>query len=1082
MDQKENPNPTFAIPTKSSVLASESTNRSNSRKNNGSAAKAANPRRRRNEQISQQDPSEATVESSTVPQQRTTTQPQQATAFFRAKPSLRSKHHNAKKASALSSSTQNDISSVSNSSQPPANNRFTEHISHESASNSIHSEDTDTKTTKLKTSKARKSKEKQPENMSNVASTSDADVPLPTHQRHDQKPQVPPVIYEPYFSPPEVEKQIAAGTLLRGVLRVNPKNNTDAYVSLDTTPNENFLRLYPQLESFDVGSDNDIYICGEGCRNRAISGDVVAVSILNDSAADKVHKQNRSVDDKRIDRIKENRRKRLEKMATKIHESTNNNRSQISPAGSNFNGSIEPTTKPSKRIYGTVAAVLSHNNDRSFTGNLLNNPPAIATKRYPIFISSLEKPVLWFKPLDTALPFMVVPLNSVPKASQNEDSKQLCKVRMGRWGTRDPYPTATFIKYLGQRGSIGIETSLILEENGVCTEPFASDVLDCLPETPWRIPNKELKDRTDLREKCIFTIDPSSARDLDDAVSCSRLPNGNILVGVHIADVSFFVRPQTALDRQARQRATTTYMVQKAYPMLPSILCEDLCSLNPGVDRLAFSVMWEMEAKTATVLSTWFGRTIINSACKLSYDDAQNVIDGNHIASYLPCYETFKGKVKPASSKRKAQIESSIMWFYRLSKIMRKRRFGSGALSLNSVKLSFELDGSGEPIDCWPYVIKDSNRLIEEFMLLANMSVAARIEATFPDASLLRRHSPPLQNRLDEVCKQLELSGVRILNGSASDIQESLNNIKDPNTRFTVEEMLTGPMQRAVYFSTHAIGDKAGYRHFALNVPLYTHFTSPIRRYADIIVHRTLEASLAMSGNHVSTDHPLLPQYYSPFFPKTPADGSLTTSIKSAKSMLIPKPKEIAEIAHQCNLRKDAAKKAQDASSKLFLAHYLTSMASKLSTPGIISLGVVTKTNQEKFTITVPAFGIDGTIYMDRLADRRNQIVSIDSRQWGLRLWTVESATVTLIWEANSADNKPELELNSSNAVSALSDALSALVIDNHGHGTVQFGHATKSECYTQKLKIFDKVTVCMLPVNTPPDISIKLVMPSIYK
>ncbi|KAJ2810821.1 hypothetical protein GGI24_006941, partial [Coemansia furcata] len=333
---------------------------------------------------------------------------------------------------------------------------------------------------------------------------------------------------------------------------------------------------------------------------------------------------------------------------------------------------------------------------------------------------------------------------------------------MGVWHTCDPLPTASFIKVLGERGSIDIETTLILEENAVCYEPFTPNVLRCLPKVPWRIPDKELKWRTDLRADCIFTIDPPTARDLDDAVSCTILPNGNVLIGVHIADVSYFVRPQTALDKQARLRATTTYMVQKAIPMLPSVLCEDLCSLNPGVDRLAFSVMWEMDPETAVVRSTWFGRTIINSACKLSYDDAQSVIEGNRLGSDIACLEYINGANKPATIRRRTQIESSIRWFFKLSKVMRTRRFACGALSLSNVKLSFDLDSSGAPVDCRPYVIKDSNRLIEEFMLLANMSVAARIEATFPNASLLRRHSPPLQRRLDETCQQLSNAGIDI--------------------------------------------------------------------------------------------------------------------------------------------------------------------------------------------------------------------------------------------------------------------------------------------------------------------------------
>ncbi|KAJ2579303.1 hypothetical protein GGH95_003176, partial [Coemansia sp. RSA 1836] len=696
--------------------------------------------------------------------------------------------------------------------------------------------------------------------------------------------------------------------------------------------------------------------------------------------------------------------------------------SDTAASGSNGSRGSEGSERRIPDIFGMVVAILARNEDRRFTGTLNAEPP-MSLRKYTLYLQSLKHPMMWFKPLNNALPFMAVPLSGVPAAMRHCKHKSLCTVRMGAWLTCDPVPAASFIKDLGKRGSIDVETTLILEENAVCYDPFTPNVLKCLPRVPWHIPDRELQCRTDLRPDCIFTIDPPTARDLDDAVSCTLLPNGNALVGVHIADVSFFVRPQSALDKQARLRATTTYMVQKAIPMLPPMLCEDLCSLNPGVDRLAFSVMWEMDSETASVRSTWFGRTIINSACKLAYDDAQSVIDGNHLGSDIACFEHVNGSNKPASARRRTQVESSIRWFFKLSKIMRKRRFDSGALSLSNVKLGFALDDAGAPIDCRPYAIKDSNRLIEEFMLLANMSVAARIEATFPDASLLRRHSPPLQRRLDDTCQQLHNAGIDIVPGSSRDIQHSLDQIEDPDTRLTVESLLTAPMQRAAYFSTHSIADRAGYRHYALNVPLYTHFTSPIRRYADIIVHRTLEASLAAFGNHVAGDHPLLPRFYSPFFPMTPAMGSLTVSAKNASLSLIPDSKSIADIAHQCNLRKNAAKSAQDASSKLFLVNYLAQKAVQLDAPGVVSLGVVTKIKPDGFVLTVPMFGIESLIYMDRLADKHSQVLSMDGRTWKLCLWSVDTASITLVWEARPV----------ANAADELAGSMSALIIDEGG-------------------------------------------------
>ncbi|KAJ2685115.1 hypothetical protein IWW39_004484 [Coemansia spiralis] len=872
-------------------------------------------------------------------------------------------------------------------------------------------------------------------------------------------------LYEAYYEPNVVRRLIEAGQLVRGVVRLNPKNRADAYVSLDETPSHNARRLYPALLDYDVGGGDDIYLCGEASRNRAIFGDVVAVRILPKKAARNLYRENCAPNDRRMSRLREERKARLEAMADQVASE-----SDTSALESNCSGGSASSERRIPEVFGTVVAILARNEDRCFTGTLSADLP-MSVRKHTLFLRLLDNPVMWFKPINSALPFMTVPLRDIPTEVRRHKIKQHCTVRMGAWHSCDPLPSASFVRALDERGSIDAETTLILEENAVCYDPFTPNVLRCLPKLPWRIPERELRCRTDLRGDCIFTIDPPTARDLDDAVSCTPLPNGNVLIGVHIADVSFFVRPQTALDKQARQRATTTYMVQKAIPMLPSILCEDLCSLNPGVDRLAFSVMWEMDPESATVRSTWFGRTIINSACKLAYDDAQSVIEGNRLGSGIECFEFTNGSNKPASARRRTQIESSIRWFFKLSKVMRKRRFDSGALSLSSVKLSFNLDSLGAPVSCQPYAIKDSNRLIEEFMLLANMSVAARIEATFPDASLLRRHSPPLQRRLDETCQQLGNAGIDIVPGSARDIQHSLEQIEDPDIRFTVESLLTGPMQRAAYFSTHSIADRSGYQHYALNVPLYTHFTSPIRRYADIIVHRTLEASLAAFGNHVIGDHPLLPALYSPYFPRTLADGSLTVSGKDAQSLLIPNSKTIADIAHQCNLRKDAAKKAQDASSKLFLVNYLAQKAAQFDTPGVVSLAIVTKIKADGFVLTVPMFGIESLIYMDRLADKNSQVQSLDGRTWKLCLWSVDASSITLIWEASSHAND----------VDDLASNMSALIIDEGGQFAVNIPCAASQERFTQTLAIFDKMSVCVVPNLTPPDLLVKLAMPSIH-
>ncbi|KAJ1730884.1 hypothetical protein LPJ61_002797, partial [Coemansia biformis] len=720
-------------------------------------------------------------------------------------------------------------------------------------------------------------------------------------------------------------------------------------------------------------------------------------------------------------------------------------------------------------LFGTVAAVIMRSTDRTYAGSLSAMPPA-QLRKHGLFLERAGRDVLWFQPLSTDVPIMALPLVGVPAALRGCRRGNYCTVRMAAWPAAEPVPRAEFVAELGERSGIEAETLLILAEHSVCTEPPAPDVVRCLPSIPWRIPPADLARRTDLRSWCIFTIDPSTARDLDDAVSCRLLPGGTLLIGVHIADVAYFVRPGTALDRQAQARATTTYMVQRAYPMLPAVLCEDLCSLSPGTDRFAFSVMWEMDPASGDVLSTWFGRTVISSACKLSYDDAQSVIEGRGLPSAAACIERAAVKAGPH---RRGEIEAAVLQLDTLARKLRRRRFDAGALSLNNVKLTFELDAAGVPVACQQYPIRDSNRLIEEFMLLANMSVAARVEASFPDAALLRRHPPPLQRRLDEVCKRLKLAGVDIDAGSPGDISRSLGRIDSANARHTVEEMLTGPMQRASYFATSAIGDKDEYHHYALNVPLYTHFTSPIRRYADIVVHRALEASLAVHGNHITNNHPLLPAYVSPHFPTTSPEGSLTTSASAARSLLVPGPEALAAIAHQCNQRKGAAKAAQEASTLLFLAHYLAAMAKRTDTPGIITPGVVTNIGDNGITFATPHLGVSGTVYMDRMADVAGQVVSTDGRTWRLSLWSVGEAGLQLVWRVTpppASSGTSGADAGDAAAVARLAGRLSEMAVGGTG------GAAT--ETVTQTLRVFSAITVCVIAEHTPPSLAMRLAMP----
>ncbi|KAI3629638.1 hypothetical protein MIR68_011073 [Amoeboaphelidium protococcarum] len=529
-----------------------------------------------------------------------------------------------------------------------------------------------------------------------------------------------------------------------------------------------------------------------------------------------------------------------------------------------------------------------------------------------------------FKPSDNNCPLFTVRTEKIPQDYFTNIEKykdQLCIVRLVQWKESSTSPLAEFVKFIGHLGEVKAESTAILENHNINVRDFSSEVLKCLPSLPFVIPEEEIEGRRDLRLKRVFTIDPETAKDLDDAVSCETLSDGNLLVGVHIADVSHFIQPDSALDREAQNRATTTYMVDRAYPMLPSVLCEDLCSLNPHVERLTFSVMWTM-TRDAQIVDTWFGKSIIRSCAKLSYEKAQNIIDGQSWADATLSYPVEGGE------QMQHAIMNDVKIFHKLSLILRRRRFDRGALTINQPKLTFRLDQDKNPVDCHVYQLKDSNRLIEEFMLLANMSVAHKISETYPNASLLRCHPPPNGRTMKEFMKFADKMQVSITASSAGDLQKSIQGISDPEKRAIFQLLAIKPMQRAIYFSTGQFADnRERLRHYALSCDLYTHFTSPIRRYADVVVHRQLMAAISDAQKPPIT------------------------------------PNQVEQAAKCCNVKKEDARESQDDSLKLYLCVYLKNLSDEIGT--VIEDAVVMDIGDHSIDVFVPKYAFNRKVYIE---------------------------------------------------------------------------------------------------------------------
>uniref|UniRef100_A0A8C9VK60 DIS3-like exonuclease 2 n=1 Tax=Scleropages formosus TaxID=113540 RepID=A0A8C9VK60_SCLFO len=560
-----------------------------------------------------------------------------------------------------------------------------------------------------------------------------------------------------------------------------------------------------------------------------------------------------------------------------------------------------------------------------------------------------DKNFAMFSPMDHRVPRVNVPLADCPEdfpTRPGDYTNTLFVCRITDWPDDSTFAEGQLLKSLGMAGEIEPETEGILTDYDVDFSDFSDEVLQCLPQDlPWIISPEELLKRRDLREECIFTIDPSTARDLDDALSCRLLPDGNFEVGVHIADVSYFVQEGSALDLIASRRATSVYLVQKVIPMLPRLLCEELCSLNPMTDRLTFSVIWKLTPE-GKILSEWFGRSMIRSCVKLSYDHAQSMIDSPDTL--------LDPKVLPPCDPKHPvdEIHRAVVDLHRLAQKLRAQRFQGGALRLDQLKLAFTLDReTGMPQGCYIYQYRDSNKLVEEFMLLANMAVAHQVYRSFPQQALLRRHPPPQAKLVDDLMEFCDQMGLNLDFSSAGALHRSLHETLGMDEyssarKEVLTHMCSRPMQMAVYYCTGVLKEEALFRHYALNVPFYTHFTSPIRRYADVLVHRLLATSLG--------------EY------------------------------DIQKQASHCNDKKTASKRVQELSCELFFSVFVKECG-PLESEAMV-MGVL----DQSFDVLVLRYGVQKRIYCNALKGLENfHFTKVGKKP-----------ELTLVWAPDDSDSR----------------------------------------------------------------------------
>ena len=420
-----------------------------------------------------------------------------------------------------------------------------------------------------------------------------------------------------------------------------------------------------------------------------------------------------------------------------------------------------------------------------------------------------------------------VPLNKTFKA---EDGDKVL-VLLEDWPEKQDSPTGKVIKVLGKPGDHNTEIHSILAEYGLPYE-FPHEVEDYANKLDTSIQPEEIKKRRDMREVLTFTIDPKDAKDFDDALSFQVLKNGNYEVGIHIADVSHYVKEGTILDDEAYERATSVYLVDRVVPMLPEVLSNNACSLRPHEEKYTFSAVFELNDK-AELKNQWFGRTVTYSDARFAYEEAQSIIETK--SNEIPKEVSLTGK----TYKTDQAIADATLKLDELAKIMRKKRMKNGAISFDKVEVKFNLDETNNPVGVFFKTSKDANKLIEEFMLLANKKVAEFIGKQSPKKTFVYRvHDEPndeklaaLQNIVGRFGYKLNFQDRKTTTASLNKLLHDVNGKKEQNL---VDTLAIRSMSKAEY-TTHNIG------HYGLAFDYYSHFTSPIRRYPDVMAHRLLQ-------------------------------------------------------------------------------------------------------------------------------------------------------------------------------------------------------------------------------------------------
>lgn len=793
-------------------------------------------------------------------------------------------------------------------------------------------------------------------------------------------------LFTPYLPQASLPALIGDGQLVSGILRVNKKNRSDAYV---TTP--------------DGLLDADIFICGSKDRNRALEGDLVAIELLD---VDEVWGQKRE---------KEEKKKRKDITDTRSgstnqgnQNSGNNDDSTPAEGGLRRRGSLRqrPTQKKNddvevegqslllveeeeindeqKPLYaGHVVAVIERVAGQMFSGTLgLLRPSSQATKEKQEAERAArdggnsrpdnrqqEKPkIVWFKPTDKRVPLIAIPTEQAPRdfVEKHQDyADRIFVACIKRWPITSLHPFGTLVEQLGRMGDLKVETDALLRDNNFLSDEFSEAVLRSVGLQDWSLAKEDevaIAARRDYRDERTFTIDFNGGAELGNAVHVKSRPDGKIDIGVHVADIAHFVKPNSLVDREAKKRGTSVQLIDRFCALLPPKLSTEVCSLTPRQERLTVSVVFTVNPQNGSVAEgdSWVGRSIIKSAGKVSLKDIDNAL------------------TDPSTYTNPAVPVNTIQILNAVAQKFRESRLGAGGEPIAPLRLLQQLDDENNPVQNNLFDFTPAQELVEELMHKANAYVAQRLAEGLPEKALLRRQAAPNPRRLQTFVERMTALGYDIDSSGSGALQNSLFKVDDPELRKGMETVLLKSMQRGKYFITGKT-PKALWPNYALNVPLYTHFTSPTRRYADIMVHRQLEAVLSEGQIEYNDD--------------------LETLVKTVES---------------CNTKKDSAQNAQDQSIHIESCRIMDKKRQEAN-GDLVAEGIVLCVYESAFDVLIPEWGFEKRVHCDQLPLKKAE-------------FRKEKRVLELYWEKGvpSSAFVPEDERPKAAASMRMSNALAA--------------------------------------------------------